>query len=103
MRFMRHRAGQDDANLEQGLSELENAVTRLSPSRSEFYFELAEANRRAGHLERAITFYEESCARRPAHWRHFYQLGVTLTALGKTERGGRIAARCQWRGGAGCP
>jgi predicted CXXCH cytochrome family protein len=75
-----------DANLEQGLSELENAVTRFSPSRSEFYFELAEANRRAGHLERAITFYEQSCVRRPEHWRYFYQLGVTLTTLGKTER-----------------
>jgi predicted CXXCH cytochrome family protein len=75
-----------DANLDQGLRELEAAVARHAPARSEFYFELAEAHRRAGNPQKAIEFYEQSCARPPADWRHFYRLGTALTAAGQAER-----------------
>jgi predicted CXXCH cytochrome family protein len=75
-----------DANLDQGLRELEAAIARHVPARSEFYFELAEAHRRAGNLQKAITFYEQSCARPPADWRHFYRLGTALTVTGQAER-----------------
>lgn len=75
-----------DANLDQGLRELEAAIARHAPERSEFYFELAEAHRRDGNLQKAITFYEQSCARQPADWRHFYRLGTSLTAAGQLER-----------------
>jgi len=75
-----------DANLDQGLRELEAAVSRQAPARSEFYFELAEVYRRAGNLQKAIAFYEQSCSRRPADWRHFYRLGTALTAAGQPER-----------------
>jgi len=75
-----------DANLDQGLRELEAAIARHAPTRAEFYFELAEAYRRAGNLPKAITFYEQSCAREPADWRHFYRLGTTLTTAGHPER-----------------
>jgi predicted CXXCH cytochrome family protein len=74
-----------DANLDPGLRELEAAIARHAPARSEFYFELAEAHRRAGNLQKAIEFYEQSCARLPADWRHFYRLGTALTA-GQAER-----------------
>ena len=75
-----------DADLDRGLRELEAAIARHAPARSEFYFELAEACRRAGNLQKAIAFYEQSCARQPADWRHFYRLGTALTAAGQPER-----------------
>jgi predicted CXXCH cytochrome family protein len=75
-----------DANLDRGLHELEAAIARRAPARSEFYFELAEAYRRAGNLQKAIAFYEQSCARRPADWRRFNRLGTALTAAGQPER-----------------
>jgi predicted CXXCH cytochrome family protein len=75
-----------DANLDHGLRELEAAVSRQAPARSEFYFELAEAYRRAGNLQKAIAFYEQSCSRQPLDWRHFYRLGTALTAAGQPER-----------------
>jgi predicted CXXCH cytochrome family protein len=77
---------QHDANLDRGLREFEDAIARHAPSRSEFYFELAEANRRAGNMGKAIAFYEQACARRPADWRHFYRLGTALGAVGQAER-----------------
>ncbi|HKE05726.1 MAG TPA: tetratricopeptide repeat protein [Blastocatellia bacterium] len=82
-----------DANLDQGLGALEAAIARYSPSRSEFYFELAEAYQRAGNLQKAIVFYEQSCARSPADWRHFYRLGTTLTATGQPERAAAVLGR----------
>jgi tetratricopeptide (TPR) repeat protein len=82
-----------DANLDQGLRELEAAVARHAPARSEFYFELAEAYRRAGNLQKAITFYEQSCARTPAEWRHFYRLGAALNAAGQPERAAEALER----------
>ncbi len=75
-----------DANPDQGLRELEAAIARHAPARSEFYFELAEAYRRAGNLRKAIDFYEQSRARRPADWRPFYRLGTALAAAGQPER-----------------
>jgi predicted CXXCH cytochrome family protein len=82
-----------DANLDEGLKELEAAVTRHAPERSEFYFELAEANRRAGRLERAIVFYEQSSARLPEDWRHLYQLGTTLITAGRPDRAAAALGR----------
>src|SRR5215468_2009787 len=75
-----------DANLDRGLRELEAAIARHAPARSEFYFELAEAYKRAGNLQKAIAFYEQSCARQPADWRSFYRLGTALTAAGQPDR-----------------
>jgi predicted CXXCH cytochrome family protein len=75
-----------DANLDQGLRELEATIARHASARSEFYFELAEAHRRAGNPQKAIEFYEQSCARPPADWRHFYRLGTALTTAGQAER-----------------
>jgi predicted CXXCH cytochrome family protein len=82
-----------DANIDQGLRELEAALARHSPARSEFYFELAEAHRRAGNLRKAIAFYEQSCARQPADWRHFYRLGTALGAVGQSERAAAVLDR----------
>src|SRR5262249_37774085 len=75
-----------DANLEQGLPELEAAIARYAPAHAEFYFELAEGYRRAGNFPKASVFYEQACARARADWRPFYRLGTTLMAAGQPER-----------------
>src|SRR5262249_6164069 len=49
-----------DANLDRGLREMEAAISQYPNAHSEFYFELAEAYRRAGNLPKAIAFYEQS-------------------------------------------
>jgi predicted CXXCH cytochrome family protein len=82
-----------DANLDQGLREFEAAIARHAPARSEFYFELAEAYRRAGNMRKAIAFYEQSCARQPADWRYFYLLGTALGAEGQPERAAAVLDR----------
>ncbi len=82
-----------DANLDRGLAELAAAIARHAPARAEFYFELAEAYRRAGNLQKAIAFYDRSCARAGADWRHFYRLGTSLTAAGQPERAAQALER----------
>ena len=84
-----------DANMTQGLSELEDAIARHQPAQPEFYFELAEAYRRVGKLPAAIRFYEQACARTPANWRHFHQLGTALTAANQLERAAQALTRAQ--------
>jgi predicted CXXCH cytochrome family protein len=84
-----------DANLAQGLPDLEAAITRHAPAQAEFYFELAEAYRRAGNLPKALAFYEQSCARAPGDWRYFYRLGATLTATQQPERAASALERAR--------
>jgi Flp pilus assembly protein TadD len=75
-----------EANLGEGIRQLESAITRHDPAQAGFYFELAEAYRHRGNLQKAITFYEQSCSRAPEDWRNFYRLGTSLTALGDLDR-----------------
>jgi tetratricopeptide (TPR) repeat protein len=75
-----------EANLEEGIRQLQSAIARHTPTRSEFYFELAEAYRHAGNLQKAIVFYEQASSRAPIDWRHFYRLGTTLSAVGNFDR-----------------
>ncbi|HYE73777.1 MAG TPA: tetratricopeptide repeat protein, partial [Blastocatellia bacterium] len=82
-----------DANLEQGTKQLEEAIKRAAPERAEFYFELAEAYRRAGNLEKAVVVYEQACMREPQSWQHFYRLGATLTTIGKSERAAQVLSK----------
>jgi predicted CXXCH cytochrome family protein len=84
-----------DANVAQGLRELEDAIARHQPAQPQFYFELAEAYRRTGRLPQAIAFYEQACARKPVNWRHFHQLGTALTAANQPERAAQALARAQ--------
>jgi predicted CXXCH cytochrome family protein len=75
-----------DADSEEGLRQLEAAIRRHKPAQSEFYFELAEAYRRAGKPQPAIASYEQAGARAPMNWLPYYRLGAALTASGQTER-----------------
>ena len=72
-----------DSNLEEGVRQLHAAITRQPPARFEFYFELAEAYRRLGQIERAIVNYQEACSRAPQEWRNFYRLGTAYSSLSK--------------------
>jgi tetratricopeptide (TPR) repeat protein len=82
-----------EANLDEGLRQLEAAIIRYAPVRAGFYFELAEAYRHTGNLQKAIAFYEQSCSRAPIDWRHFYRLGTTLSELGQLDRAVRPLQR----------
>jgi predicted CXXCH cytochrome family protein len=72
-----------DANLELGLLQLQSAIARQAPSRYEFYFELAEAYRRLGQLDKAVVTYEQACSRAPQEWLSFYRLGTAYSSLGR--------------------
>ena len=74
-----------DSNPAEGLRLLEAAIAQHKPARAEFYFELAEAYRRAGNHEKAFAFYRQSASRGGADWRHFYRLGTTLSTMGQDE------------------
>lgn len=84
-----------DTNLAAGLPALEAALARHAPTQAEFYFELAEAYRRAGNQPKAIAFYEQACARAPADWQSFFRWGTTLTAAGQPQRAAAALERAQ--------
>jgi predicted CXXCH cytochrome family protein len=71
----------DDSNLEQGLRDLDAALTRYNATNSHYHFELGDGYRRAGDLQKAHKYYEEACAKTATDWRAFYRLGTSLTAL----------------------
>jgi tetratricopeptide (TPR) repeat protein len=82
-----------DANLDQGLRELEAAIALHAPKQAEFYFELAEGYRRAGNSPKAISFYEQASRRAPANWRYFLRLGTALTTAEQPERAAQALER----------
>ncbi len=76
---VRHKANRDA-----GLRQLEAAIATGAPQRGEFYFQLGEAYRDAGQLDKAVAAYREACSRTPA-WHHFYGLGTALSAAGQLD------------------
>jgi predicted CXXCH cytochrome family protein len=74
-----------DSNLARGLPQLDALITRLPPENAEYYFELAEAWRKSGRLDRAIELYQEAGRREPKEWRYAYALGMTHLAAGQPE------------------
>ncbi len=84
-----------DANLTAGLPALSAAIAKHKPAQTEFYFELAEAYRRAGSLPQAITLYEQASARAATDWRIFLRLGTALTALHQPQRAAAALDRSQ--------
>jgi tetratricopeptide (TPR) repeat protein len=75
-----------DANLSVGLPALDAALARHKPAQAEFYFELAEAYRRAGQLTQALSLYEQASARAATDWRIWLRWGTALTALNQLPR-----------------
>jgi predicted CXXCH cytochrome family protein len=73
------------ANTGEGTVSLERAIARLKPSRGEFYSDLGDAYRHAGHPEKAVALYREACSRDPEGWPAFFGLGTALAATGDLE------------------
>jgi Flp pilus assembly protein TadD len=84
-----------DSNLDEGVRQLQAAITRQTPVGYEFYFELAEAYRRLGQLDLAIATYEKACSRAPQEWRNFYRLGTAYSSLGKLNEASSAIERAR--------
>jgi predicted CXXCH cytochrome family protein len=72
----------NQANVKEGLTNLERAIAKFRPARGEFYSDLADAYRQAGHPEKAVALYREACARDPQEWPAFFGLGIALANSG---------------------
>lgn len=84
-----------DANLTAGLPALAAAIAKYAPAQAEFYFELAEAHRRAGNLTQAVAFYEQASTRAATDWRILLRLGTALTTLQQPLRAAAALDRAQ--------
>ncbi|HEX4945841.1 MAG TPA: tetratricopeptide repeat protein [Blastocatellia bacterium] len=84
-----------DTNLTAGLPALSAAIARHAPVQAEFYFELAEAYRRAGNMTQAVTWYEQASTRAAADWRIFLRFGTALTPLNQPPRAAAALDRAQ--------
>lgn len=72
----------NQANVIEGMRNLERAIARFRPARGEFYSDLADAYRQAGHPEKAVALYREACSRDPEGWPAFFGLGIALARIG---------------------
>jgi tetratricopeptide (TPR) repeat protein len=84
-----------DANLASGLSALAAALARHQPAQAEFYFELAEANRRADQLAESLPFYEQATTRAKNDWRVWLRYGTALVAANQPPRAAIALERAQ--------
>jgi predicted CXXCH cytochrome family protein len=71
------------SNLKEGITQLAAAIDRYSPQRAEFYFELAEAWRDSGQLEKALPLYKEAVRRNPSFVVGLQHLGTALRRSGQ--------------------
>ena len=55
----------DGSNLAAGIPRLERAIRKHRPARGEFYYELAEAHRKADNQSKAIALYHQALDRTP--------------------------------------
>lgn len=72
------------SNLEAGLPRLEAAVNTAKPREPEFYFNLAQAHRAAGHLEKAIAAYRRALEVDSRFLPAMRSLGAALLLAGRT-------------------
>lgn len=84
-----------DANLALGLPALAAALARHQPARAEFYFELAEAYRRADKLAESLPFYEQAATRAKNDWRIWLRYGTALVAAHQPQRAAAALERAQ--------
>ena len=82
----------EDANLENGIPQLERAIAVLKPSRPEPYFELANAYRDAGQAAKAVEQYREALRHDPRYVPALLELSSLFKIAGDTA-GAMAAAR----------
>jgi Flp pilus assembly protein TadD len=83
----------NQANLSQGIPQLEAAIAKWMPERADFYLELAEAYRHADDAGRATRYYEEARSRAPNDWRPYYGLGLAKGSQEMLQRADELAPR----------
>jgi tetratricopeptide (TPR) repeat protein len=75
----------NQANLSQGIADLEKAIAKFRPARAEFYSDLGDAYRSSGQMTKAIALYREACSRDGGAWQGFHKLGMALDAAGDQD------------------
>ncbi len=83
----------EGVNLQPGIEQLEKAIEEYKPARGEFYYELAQAYRRAGQPERAVAMYEEALRRNEDFLPALVHLGETLEQTGDLRRAAEVLER----------
>lgn len=80
-------------NLEDGLPRLRRAVDSYQPVSHHYYYELAEANFKAGDLEEAFKWWEETLRRKPDFLPALRNYGKELAKAGRPDRGIEVLRR----------
>ena len=74
-----------ESNLEQGIAELEQAISEHKPDEVYYLYEVAEAYGHAGRTEDAAATYREVLQRQPDHQDSLEGLGRLLAQSGRAE------------------
>jgi predicted CXXCH cytochrome family protein len=74
------------SNLDAGIPRLAAAIEKYRPQKAEYYFELADAWRKAGEWEKALPLYEEAVRRRPDFVEALRRLALGLKATGQSAQ-----------------
>jgi tetratricopeptide (TPR) repeat protein len=74
------------ANLGGGIPQLESLLAKYRPVRGEFYFELGEAYRKTGELDKAIAMYSNASRYSPGFLPAVRSLGSTLAQSGQLQK-----------------
>jgi len=83
-----------DADLEEGVRRLEQAIGEAQPSTPDPYFELAEALRRSDRLSEALPFYRRA-ADAGGDWRVWLRWGSAMVASGNQAAGAQLMERAR--------
>ena len=87
---------QEGANLQAGIPRLAAAIARHKPAAAEFYFELAEAYRKTGQNDKAVSMYEGALSRKPGLLPATRHLGVSLAATGRLTEAEQVLAQAPY-------
>jgi Tfp pilus assembly protein PilF len=81
------------ANLTNGLPRLKQAIEKHHPPGAEYYFELAEAYRKAGDLDQAFDTYEKALEKDRGNLPTLRNYGMELARSGHAGRGAELLRR----------
>jgi predicted CXXCH cytochrome family protein len=71
------------SNLTSGIAQLTAAIDKYRPGRAEYYFQLAEALRKTGQIEKAVLLFQEAVRRNPKFTSALIKSGALLKNLGQ--------------------
>jgi tetratricopeptide (TPR) repeat protein len=83
----------EESNLTEGIERLAGAIEEHRPEEGDFYFQLAEAYRKAERGAEALAMYEEATKRDPGHQAAQRNYGVALAYAGKEMEAAGVLER----------